>query len=56
MRGNYDILLIVLLLLTAILLFIVFGGYLGYIWLAVLEGTILIVIIILLIRYFRARK
>lgn len=56
MKGHYDILLIVILLFTAILIFISFGSYIEFLWLSLLEGAILIVIIILLVRYFRAKK
>lgn len=56
MKGSFNILLMVLLVITAILVFIILGPMMGNIGLIAIEGVIVAAIVILLVRYSRSRS
>jgi hypothetical membrane protein len=56
MKGNFDILLIILLAITGVFILVFFGPTFSYIGLAVVEIIIIIAIVILAIRYSRSRR
>lgn len=56
MKGSFNILLMVLLVITAILVFIILGPMMGKTGLIAIEIVIVAAIVILLFRYFRSRS
>lgn len=56
MKGSFNILLLVLLVITAILVFIILGPVVGETGLMIIEAVIVVAIVILIVRFARSRS
>lgn len=56
MKGSFNILLLVLLVITGILVFIILGPMMGEIGLIAIEALIVAAIVILLVRHSRSSR